>query len=419
LSSNNKSTASLASSTAWVAAGQIISFMCQAAYFILLGRLLGSTEYGVFVGAAAMVAILSQYSALGSHSVLLRYVSPNPALFAEYWGNILLCTFSLGSIFVLFFSFVGPLLAHSYSTQLLACIALGDCLFAQLTLSAGRAFLAFDRARLMALLTLLTNFLRVSFAGFLFWHLHHATAQQWAVGALGVSAIAGIIALILVYRLLGKAVFNPRLLRERIGEGFIFAVSYSTTGIYNDIDKAMLGHYGMNEANGIYTMAYRVVDVCMMPISSLHQAAFPRFFRKGQEGVSSTMAFARKIIVRTAPTGLGLALMMAIAAPLIPHMVGKSFGASTEALLWLSALPFLRSFHMSAGDALTGAGFQKLRLSTQAIAAIFNFSVNLYLIPHYGWHGAAWASLASDGMLGVFNWAVLLGISRRHSLKAA
>ena len=81
-----------------------------------------------------------------------------------------------------------------------------------------------------------------------------------------------------------------------MGEGFIFALSASTTNIYNDFDKAMLGHYGMNAANGIYTMAYRVVDVCMMPISSIHSAAFPRFFQKGTTGIKGTSAYAKRIL---------------------------------------------------------------------------------------------------------------------------
>jgi O-antigen/teichoic acid export membrane protein len=101
---------------------------------------------------------------------------------------------------------------------------------------------------------------------------------------------------------------------------------------------------------------------------------------------------------------------MALAAPAIPHLLGRSFSESVTALRWLCLLPVFRSFHLSAGDALTGAGHQKLRLGSQAFAAAFNFGANLYLIPHYGWLGAAWSSLATDGLLGIFNWTVLLAV---------
>jgi len=387
--------------------GQGLSVVCQGAYYILLARLLGSTEYGIYVGAAALVSILSQYSPLGSHSVFLRYVSPEPSNFAPYWGNILVTTFTLSSLFVAFLTWAGPRLAHSCSWTLVLCVALGDCLCSQLTLAAGRVFQAFEAMRITASLNLLVNLLRALLAGLMLWRLHHATARQWVVAALLVSTIAACTALTLVTKRYGQPRFSKTLLRQRTGEGFVFALSYSTTSIYNDIDKAMLGHYGMNAANGIYTMAYRAIDIACLPYSAIQAAAVPRFFQKGLNGVDSTAEYAIRIVKRTAPITLLTTAAMLVAAPLIPHLMGRSFTESVSALRWLCLLPVFRSFQYSAGDALTGAGHQKLRLGSQATAAAFNFATNLYLIPHYGWLGAAWASLATDGLLAVFNWAVL------------
>lgn len=404
---------SLARNSAWMFLGQGLSVVCQAAYFVLLARLLGVIEYGIYVGVMAMVAILSQYSALGSHSVFLRYVSPIPNNFALYWGNIVVIVGVVGGLLVGTLTWAGPHIAHAYARPIVFCMALSDCLFTQIVIAASRVFQAFERLRVTAALNLLINFLRALLAGTLLLSLHRATARQWVVATLIVSAIATATAVTLVTKYFGRPEFSARLLKSRVGEGLVFALSYSTTGIYNDVDKAMLGHYGMNAANGVYTMAYRVVDACMMPIGAVHAAAFPRFFRKGVDGARSTCAFALRILKRTAPTGLLLALAMFVAAPLIPHIVGGSFAQSTAALRWLCLLPLFRSFHFAAGDALTGSGHQKLRLSTQTLAALFNFGTNLYLIPHFGWMGAAWSSLASDGILGILNWAVLLKVRVR------
>jgi O-antigen/teichoic acid export membrane protein len=195
---------------------------------------------------------------------------------------------------------------------------------------------------------------------------------------------------------------------KRLGEGFIFAVSGSTTSSYNDIDKVMLGHYGLTVANGIYSMAYRVINICTMPIMSIYSAAFPRFFRKGVNGVRITEPFARRLLKRTLVLGILGAFGMFIMAPLIPFVVGRGFAQSVAALRWLCLIPALRSLHVSAGDAMSGAGYQKYRLASQIIAAGSNFCMNLYLIPHYSWVGAAWASLLTDGGLAAMSWAVLL-----------
>jgi O-antigen/teichoic acid export membrane protein len=150
-----------------------------------------------------------------------------------------------------------------------------------------------------------------------------------------------------------------------------------------------------------------------MPIASLAGAAFPRFFREGVKGIAATVPLARALLKRTAVLGIGVSLAMFVCAPLIPHLVGKSFVESVSALRWLCLIPFFRCFNLSAGDALAGAGHQKSRLVCQSIAAIGNLLLNLYLVPRYSWYGAAWASLATDGSLGAMNWLALMYLSKR------
>jgi len=171
----------------------------------------------------------------------------------------------------------------------------------------------------------------------------------------------------------------------------------------------------MNTANGIYAMAYRVVDGCAMPLYAVQSATFHRFFKKGAEaGLRNTNTFALKILARTAPLSLTAAAAMFFVAPVIPHVVGRGFADSVMALRWLCLIPLFCSFHISARDAMTGSGHQKLRLATQAAAAAFNFPNSPYLIPRFGWLGAVWSSLATDGELGIMNWAVPLIVERRH-----
>jgi O-antigen/teichoic acid export membrane protein len=304
---------------------------------------------------------------------------------------------------------VGPYVVHDYSHAMLMYIAIANCLCMQFTTIAARAFQAFEQMRFTAVLNLLTNCLRMMAAAVMLLTLHHATAEEWAFAALIVSVIAVVVAVAVTNQRFGRPEYDLRLMYQRAGEGLVFAITYSTSGILNDIDKVMLGHYGMNVANGIYSMAYKAIDVCTMPIISIQTAAIPRFFKKGEAaGITSTAAYAARIIKRTAPMGILMAAVMFVAAPIIPVVAGHGFAESVTALRWLALLPFFRSFHMSAGDALSGAGHQKLRLAMQVVAAAFNFGANLYLIPRYGWLGAAWSSLATDGMLGALNWTVLL-----------
>lgn len=397
----------LVQNAAWLFAGQGLSFFVQAVYFIVLARLLGTREYGVLAGAIALVSIVSQYSTLGSGLLFLRYVSPDPDQFRRYWGNIIGSIAVMGCVIVAGLWLSGRWLLGEEGLTILVPLAVSDCVFQQFNACVGQVFQTFEKMKFSAGLILLSNVLRLILAISMWLGLGRATAFEWAIASLTVSGVAAAIAFMTVAHFYGLPTFSPSLFVKRAGEGFIFAISGSTTAAYNDIDKVVLSHDGFDRANGIYSMAYRVVNIGTMPIMSVVSAAFPRFFKEGSKGVAATYPMAKSLLRRTAFLGVGIAVMMFLLAPLIPHLVGASYAESIEALRWLCLIPLFRCFHLSAGDAIAGSGHQRYRLVSQTIAAVGNLSLNIYLIPRYSWHGAAWASLATDGALGIMNWVAL------------
>jgi O-antigen/teichoic acid export membrane protein len=402
----------LVRNAAWLFAGQGLSFVAQGFYFIVLARLLGTTQYGLLAGAFALVGIVGQYSTLGSGLLFLRYVSADHSQFRIYWGNIIMSVFLLGALLIVGLRLSGRWLVGASSVPLLLPIGISECLFQQLSGCAGQVFQAFERMKFSAALTLLNSVSRCVLAVVMLLVLGRASAFQWATASLIVSSAAACIAFAIVTRFFGLPSFSPSLLLKRSAEGFVFAISGSTTAAYNDVDKVVLSHYGMDRANGIYSMAYRVVNIGAMPIMSIVGAALPRFFREGVNGISATVPMARQLLRRTAVLGIVISAAMFLSAPIIPHLVGKSYAESVSALRWLCLIPFFRCFHLSAGDAIAGAGHQKFRLVSQSIAAVGNLLLNLYLVPRYSWHGAAWASLATDGALGLMNWLALILLSK-------
>src|ERR1700678_4000480 len=60
----------LLQNAAWLFAGQGLSFVVQAFYFIVLAGLLGTAQCGLLAAAMALVVIASQYSTLGSRILL-------------------------------------------------------------------------------------------------------------------------------------------------------------------------------------------------------------------------------------------------------------------------------------------------------------------------------------------------------------
>ncbi len=394
--------------------GQGLTFFVQAAYFILLARLLGSQQYGIFVGAAAAVSIASQYGSLGSGWVMLRHVSQDRGKFPEYWGNTILTTLAVGSGIVLLLKLFGNWMIGPSGAPIIVLIALGECICARLSECAGQAFQAFENLRWTATLTALTSAVRLLAAAIMILILHHASVKQWAVAWAVVSLVSALAAVGTVSVRIGRPKFRPGLLAASAAEGLGFSFACSTTVVYNDVDKAMLSHYGMTADNGTYSMAYKIIDISCVPIRSLHSAALPRFFKKGSDGVIGSVGLAIRILRKTLPYALIAAALMFLLAGLIPLVVGKSFENSVSTLRWLCLLPALRSLHLSAGDSLTGAGHQRYRTVCQVLAAALNFGLNLYMIPAFSWRGAAWSSLATDGLLAAANWIVLGLVAKKE-----
>jgi O-antigen/teichoic acid export membrane protein len=410
---------SLTYNAGWMMAGSGLGYVLQGIYFVILARLLGAVQYGVFVGAFAFVNIVARYGTLGTGSILLRYVSIDRNKFALYWGNLLLVTTVGGLIMTIVVHLVGRHLLNPASAALVMLAALANCFGTQITTCAAQVFQAVEQMRTTAALNLLTNFLRTLAAVVLMLLFHRVTAWQWALISTVVSLIGSVVAVGVILVHFGKPEFSLSLLRRRLVEGIEFAFANSTTSAYNDLDKVMLSHYGMNAGNGIYTLAYRALDIAAMPIGSLKDAAMPRLFRKGAEGLSEAAALAQRLLRRSIPFSLVVACGLFLLAPLVPSIVGRSFVDTVVALRWLCLIPVFRSVHEIAGSALTGAGLQRYRTGTQVIAVVLNVLLNMWLIPIHGWRGSAWASLATDGGLCAMNWGmlkILVAQSRRRTL---
>src|SRR4051794_23113065 len=175
---------------AWLFAGQGLSFVVQGVYFVVLARLLGTTEYGRLAGVVALVAVVSQYSTLGSGLLFLRYVSPDRNQFRAYWGNILMSICISGGVLVAGLRGAGPWLVGTQSIFLLLPIAGSGCLFLQFGGCAGQVFQTFEKMKFSAAITLASNLLRMVLAVAMLVFFTTATARQWAIASLLISFTA-------------------------------------------------------------------------------------------------------------------------------------------------------------------------------------------------------------------------------------
>lgn len=397
----------LARNAGWMLLGQGLGYGLRMAYFIVIARLLGVLQYGIVVGAFALVNLVAEYSRFGTGTVLLRYVSSDRSRFAAYWGNILTVTLTMSGLLIVILHLIAPHIVSPATAGIVFITAIGSCLFEQITISATQAFQAFQEMRTAALFNQMTSLLRTLVAVAMLLTLHHASARQWATASACASAVAMVAALVTVTLRLGWPKFSPHLAWRHGKEGVEYAFGSSTTSAYNDLDKTMLSHYGMSAANGIYGMAYRIIEMGTAPITSIQLAAQPRLFQLAESGSDQPIRLGRRLLKHGLLVSVVTALGMFVLAPLVPVLTGRGFSEGTSALRWLCLIPVFRSVHSTSGSVLTAIGRQRYRTITQITVVALNFGLNVWLIPLYGWRGAAWASLATDGTLALLNWSLL------------
>jgi O-antigen/teichoic acid export membrane protein len=374
----------------WMFLGYGCRIMIQAGYFVLIARALGVHEYGAFVGATALVSILSPFSGLGAGNLLIKNVSRDTRCFAVCWGNTLLLTFFSGlPVLALLFAIARFTLPSSISWSLIALVGVSDILALRLVDIAGQAFQAFDHLRFTAQLNLMPNVLRLLGAAIVMLHWHRASAGTWAWFYFASSGISALIGVAAASWSLGLPKLEFARIRKELLEGFYFSVSLSSQTIYNDIDKTMLARLSTLDATGIYAAAYRLIDVAFTPVRSVLYAAYPTFFRHGQHGIEHSYAYAKKLLKKMAIYSVAVFLGMVLLAPIIPMVIGNEYARTVIALRWLALLPLLKTIHYFLADSLTGAGFQGYRTAGQVLTALMNVVLNLWLIPAYSWVGAA------------------------------
>ena len=405
----------LAHNTGWMFGGYGLQILVQATYFILVARTLGARQYGAFVAVTALVSIAAPFSGFGAANLLVKNVARDRSLMADYWGNGLLMIGASGLGFLaIILGSAKLLLPDSVALASVLLVGVSDLVLVKVSDLAAVGFQAIERMSRSAQLQVLTSIFRLAGIILLKLFVVHPTAEAWAVVYLVATGSTATIALVTTSKRIGLPRFALHRIRPEFVEGLYFSTSLSAQTIYNDIDKTMLARMVSLDAAGIYAAAYRVIDVAFTPVRSLLNAAYPRFFRHGASGLEVSLSYSLRLIRPAAIYSLAAATAMFAGASLLPRILGPQFASTAEALRWLALLPLFKSLHYFLGEALTGAGHQGVRATTHVTVAIFNVLINLWLIPHYGWRGAAWSSLASDGLLVVLMYFAVQAMTRRN-----
>jgi len=176
-----------------------------------------------------------------------------------------------------------------------------------------------------------------------------------------------------------------------------FALSSSFLYIYYRIDTVMLSLMIGDQTTGWYNAAYRLIDVVHYIPLLIVAAILPPMALYSQRDTKALSAIfnrsLRYLVMLAFPIGVGMFLL---APRLVLFVFGAEFQNAAPALrilIWAEVIAFLNYL---GGHLLNMMDRQKRYTFIIGATAIFNITLNLFLIPRYQHIGAGLATLLSE-----------------------
>ena len=174
--------------------------------------------------------------------------------------------------------------------------------------------------------------------------------------------------------------------------------------IYINLDSVMLGLFKTNADVGYYAAATRIVRALCGFSIALGAVVFPRLtsYYNNQEIAlfhkltKDSLSFSMIVLIP-------LSVMVMITAPvLIPVFCGSAYGPSILTIQILAPIMvFLGISGIMGTKVLYAMDYQRIVIICTGFGAVSNFLLNLLLIPHFSYHGAAVASLVAEFLVSV------------------
>ena len=190
---------------------------------------------------------------------------------------------------------------------------------------------------------------------------------------------------------------------------FVLGLAVLLSSIYSKIDITMLGMFYPASEIGLYSNAFRIVQIATSVAISITTVFLPRLSLYYQTDKNQFFSLLGKGINVISFFVFPITVGLLILAPNAVHLLfGRAFSGSIPTIRILSILILIRG----VGDLLCyqlaiATGNENKRLPAYAMAALLNVILNYLLIPVWGRNGAAVASVFSEALLNVIQIIVL------------
>lgn len=375
-----------------ITAGFGLRSLSLSVLVILLARAFGPSEFGGYAVAVSLASFLATFNGLGAGPLHVRDVAQGRRTHSESRDlivrRVLLWLPPLAAIALICGWFLVP---HNVNPAAVAQIVLGELMYYVAADLAMRVMQARERYTRMTIILSAPSVLRVIVAVPLLL-THALDLAVWALVSFGTGAafccsVFGVWA----WRTRGQARTHMHVFEDSVS-GLGFAVAGAASRIHGDADKVILARMVSTSMAGVYTPAYRLVEVFLLPISAGVEWLLPTLFRQGQQGFGRSLRSSAGKIVLTLLYALSLCACVYAASFALPWLLGHAYLATVPIAHALALVPLTMTCWMIVRTLAATSGHERSAGVVELAGAVFNVIVTIALVAAWSWKGAVAAT---------------------------
>jgi O-antigen/teichoic acid export membrane protein len=403
----------LARDSVWAVVSEAFQLVATLTVFYLLTTQLGPSQYGYFSGTQALVAILATLSHSWIALLLLQEIVREGRPAARVFGTSLSLLGATGLVALAMAGVLGHLLLPGAGilVVLLFAIAelfgLGVVFVSAALLQATVSYAASARLRITFLAVRLTAVVALAVAD-------HVSLVSVAVAYCTVSVACGLGALLFVAVKQGMVLRPEVPTRAEVRSGLGYAGTLAAFALQEDSDKILMVRLADPVTAGLYAAAYRGVQIAVVPIRAVLASSHSRFLEHDPRARGQHLRRSLRFTGLAVAYALVAVVVLVVAAPLIPVLLGDAYAQTARMLPWLAGLVVLRALSLFAFNGLMGLRRNGARLAIILCSALAAVVGGAILISGYSWQGAVLATVVSEMVFVSLTWLALVRYQRRH-----
>jgi O-antigen/teichoic acid export membrane protein len=398
--------------TVWALVDQGVGVVASMLSFLLLGRTLGASGYGAFVGLYALIGPFLAPSISGVFLAGMEHIVREGEDAVRVARSCLSIAAVNALIWVPALSAVGlhwidglPALAAILLVATEFCLN-GIFATCQGIVQALTGFAPTARLRIMVALTKIALLTTLAVFGSL-------TLTTLAVGQVITLGAVALFCAIKISRLIGVPAWPGPIRGRHVRSALLYGLGIAASSVQADGDKFVLNAAHYQADAGRYGAAYRLMSIILMPANALLSATHLSFLQ-ADESADTQLRRAVRLSVVTLIYGVPAVLGLIVFAPLVPKILTREFAETTLILQLLAPVVLLRGVGSFPMNGLMGLGRNAQRTVLLGANALLSLALYILLIPKHSWRGALVATLVSEVSLCASGWVALLLCERRR-----